>query len=444
MIDDKLVKYDNAFSKYMSDISQFTLLTREEEIELSKTIRLSKNEKNREKAINELMTRNLRLVISLAAPCNKQILGSSNISFPDLVSAGNMGLRQAVLKFNSDLGYKFSTYAIRPIQHAIWAYIDTQINTVTTPRNHRYMIGKIIQRNRENEEVSTKELAKELNTNEKNLDNILTSAVNCNALSLDTVRRNDDKEETTFLDTMVDNTESGNTNKVIASNSLKEYLLSKLYTLTSQQHVVLFLHFFSYEPLKLEDISMEMGLTIERIRQILLSGIKKLKIKVSTELDIDCDNLPLNIKRSHAKKSNDDYNVTSSYNELQEVAETINEVIIGNNAYTISQYENNVQKLNLSNLGYRICQIIKNDVRLKAFFPKEIYKILKNKIEDKAILFNKYDYDFIEKNRFKGYRWLAQNMFCNINRLHKCGKRRDIKIKSKICFPEKEVNKSIS
>lgn len=110
---------------YLNEISEFKLLTPNEEQELSKLSKLG-DEVAREKLINH----NLRLVVSIAK--NYKNCG---IDYPDLIQFGNEGLLVAVEKYNEEMGYRFSTYATYWIRQAITRGI------AITSRNIRISVG---------------------------------------------------------------------------------------------------------------------------------------------------------------------------------------------------------------------------------------------------------------------------------------------------------------
>ncbi len=105
---------------YLKEIGKISLLTLEEEMELSKRI-----VEGDEEAKNKLAESNLRLVVSIA----KRYVGRGML-FLDLIQEGNIGLMKAVEKFDVSKGYKFSTYATWWIRQAITRAIADQARTI--------------------------------------------------------------------------------------------------------------------------------------------------------------------------------------------------------------------------------------------------------------------------------------------------------------------------
>ena len=118
---------------YLKEIGKISLLTLDEELELSKKI-----EEGDEEAKSKLAESNLRLVVSIA----KRYVGR-NLSFLDLIQEGNIGLMKAVDKFDSSKGYKFSTYATWWIRQAITRAIADQAKTIRVPVHMVETINKL-------------------------------------------------------------------------------------------------------------------------------------------------------------------------------------------------------------------------------------------------------------------------------------------------------------
>jgi RNA polymerase primary sigma factor len=108
---------------YLKEIGKISLLSLDEELELSE--RVSDGD---ESAKNILAESNLRLVVSIA----KRYVGR-NLSLLDLIQEGNIGLMKAVDKFDASKGFKFSTYATWWIRQAITRAIADQAKTIRVP-----------------------------------------------------------------------------------------------------------------------------------------------------------------------------------------------------------------------------------------------------------------------------------------------------------------------
>ena len=108
---------------YLHDIDEVPLLTKEQEVELSRRVL-----KGDEKAREHMIRANLRLVVSIA-----KRFGGRGLTLPDLIAEGNLGLFKAVEKFNPEAGFRFSTYATWWIQQTIRRALINQSKTVRIP-----------------------------------------------------------------------------------------------------------------------------------------------------------------------------------------------------------------------------------------------------------------------------------------------------------------------
>jgi RNA polymerase primary sigma factor len=108
---------------YLARIGRGKLLTHQEEIDLSK-----RTKKGDKAARNRLIEKNLRLVVSVA----KKLRGRG-LSFEDLIQEGNIGLMRAVEKFDSDRGFRFSTYATWWIRQAVQRAVADKGRTIRVP-----------------------------------------------------------------------------------------------------------------------------------------------------------------------------------------------------------------------------------------------------------------------------------------------------------------------
>ena len=142
---------------YLKEIGKISLLTLEEEQNLSKRVA-----EGDEEAKRLLAESNLRLVVSIA----KRYVGRG-LLFLDLIQEGNIGLMKAVEKFDYDKGYKFSTYATWWIRQAITRALADQARTIRVPVHMVETINKMARIERQmtlelNREPSDEELAKKM------------------------------------------------------------------------------------------------------------------------------------------------------------------------------------------------------------------------------------------------------------------------------------------
>ena len=153
----KDVNINDPVRMYLKEIGRISLLTPEEEMDLS--VRVANGD---EEARNILAESNLRLVVSIA----KRYVGRG-LLFLDLIQEGNIGLMKAVEKFDFGKGYKFSTYATWWIRQAITRALADQARTIRVPVHMVETINKMARIQRQmtlelNREPSDEELAKKM------------------------------------------------------------------------------------------------------------------------------------------------------------------------------------------------------------------------------------------------------------------------------------------
>ena len=254
---------------YLKEIGKISLLTLDEEMELSAKIVAGDEE-----AKNKLAESNLRLVVSIA----KRYVGRGML-FLDLIQEGNIGLMKAVEKFDAGKGYKFSTYATWWIRQSITRSIADQARTIRIPVHMVETINKLKKVTRKlAQDLSRKptedELAAEMNVSIPKLREIIKIAQE--PLSLETPIG---KEEDSRLGDFIEDKEADAPVKMVASELLKEDLAEVLCTLSPRERDVLRLRFGMDDGRQrtLEEVGQLFGVTRERIRQIEAKALRKLR-----------------------------------------------------------------------------------------------------------------------------------------------------------------------
>ena len=254
---------------YLKEIGKISLLSLEEETKLSERI-----VNGDEEAKNILAESNLRLVVSIA----KRYVGRGML-FLDLIQEGNIGLMKAVEKFDSNKGYKFSTYATWWIRQAITRAIADQARTIRVPVHMVETINKLSRCQRQltlelNREPTDEELSKKMGISPDKIREVLKIAQD--PVSLETPIG---EEDDSHLGDFVKDERSMSPEEYTIHEMLKDEISDVLLTLTEREEQVLRLRFGLDDGSckTLEEVGQMFGVTRERIRHIEAKALRKLR-----------------------------------------------------------------------------------------------------------------------------------------------------------------------
>lgn len=264
---------EDSLKAYWRIANRIPLLTREEETELAKAI-----ENGDQSAVHKMTEANLRLVGNIARQCRRS--AGQSLSYADLVQEGNIGLIRAVYKFDYRKGYKFATYATYWIRQAIMRAIAQSGRSIQVPNHKIETFLKITKAEAKltqhlGRAPTVDEIAANLDLPQndvKDLKNIFRDA-----LSLDEPISEDNGEITTIQDFLEDKT--ARFESTIANQSQLKTIVAAFSCLSEREQNVLGLRFGLTDgyPRTLDEIGEVYHVTRERVRQIELQAIKKLK-----------------------------------------------------------------------------------------------------------------------------------------------------------------------
>jgi RNA polymerase primary sigma factor len=249
---------EDALKYYLKEVRKYKPLTPKQEIEVAKRIK-----EGDQGAITELCNANLRFVISVAKEYQHQ-----GVPLADLINEGNYGLVVAAIRFEWDKGNKFISYAIWWIKQSILQSLNEHARIVRLPVN---IISKLKQIKKEIEKFEKKF---ERDPSDTEVDYIHVPS----CVSLNTPVNEDGGE---LLDIIpCDMYESPDQVKD-ATYSVKQRLDIAMSSLSEREKEIVNCYFgITGEPMTLESIGDEIGLTKERVRQIKEKAIRKIRNNV--------------------------------------------------------------------------------------------------------------------------------------------------------------------
>ncbi|WP_299079880.1 RNA polymerase sigma factor RpoS [uncultured Paraglaciecola sp.] len=259
----------DATQLYLGEIGFSPLLSAEEEVYFSRRA-LKGDEASRKRMI----VSNLRLVVKIARRYNNR-----GLALLDLVEEGNLGLIRAVEKFDPERGFRFSTYATWWIRQTIERAIMNQTRTIRLPIHVVKELNVYLRAARElsqklDHEPTAEEIAETLHKPVRDVSKMLR--LNERIASVDTPIGGDN--EKVLLDIIADDNGHG-PEEDLQDSDIKLNIIKWLEDLNPKQREVLARRFglLGYEPSTLEDVGAEIGLTRERVRQIQVEALRRLR-----------------------------------------------------------------------------------------------------------------------------------------------------------------------
>lgn len=261
---------ENVLSIYLKEINKIPLLTREEEVQYARQAA-----KGDPLAREKLLQGNLRFVVNVAKKYQNQGLPLS-----DLISEGNIGLINAIERFDVEKGYHFISYAVWWIRQAILKAICEKSRMIRLPLNRANELVQIekVRKQLQSENGSTaeiQEVARVLNMKPELVADLIN--ISRDLVSLETPVYAE--KDSSLLGDFVEDTGYQLPEEAALERSLKDDVNSLLATLTEKEADIL-QHRFGLNgrsPLSLKEIGDRYNLTKERIRQIEKKALKRLQ-----------------------------------------------------------------------------------------------------------------------------------------------------------------------
>ena len=254
---------------YLSEIGFTPLLSAEQEVTFARRARCGDAD-----ARKRMIESNLRLVVKIARRYMNQ-----GLALLDLIEEGNLGLIRAVEKFDPEKGFRFSTYATWWIRQTIERALMNQARTVRLPIHIIKEINVYMRAARKlaqtlDREPSSEDMAEMLDRPIESVKRMF--GLNERVTSVDAPAGRD--AERPLLDTIPDE-QNIDPSVLLQNDDVKEHIDLWLEQLTEKQRAVVELRFGLHdkEAATLEDVGTELGVTRERVRQIQIEALKRLR-----------------------------------------------------------------------------------------------------------------------------------------------------------------------
>ena len=257
---------DDSLSKYFKDIKNGDLLTADEEIELATRI-----QNGDEKAVEKLVTSNLKFVITIA----KEYQGQG-LMLSDLINEGNYGLIKAAKRFDPTRGFRFISYAVYWIKQSIILGLNDNSRSIRLPAN---IINKLYKIRKDLERFEAKYGYDDISDDNKEHMEVMSIIPKCSSLN---TMINDEGDE---LVNLIPNENAKESDSLIDDDSKINSELYKIIDgLDDREKDIIECYYGirrTTEPMTLEAIGDKYSLSKERIRQINEKTIRKLRANIS-------------------------------------------------------------------------------------------------------------------------------------------------------------------
>lgn len=258
---------DELQRRYLEEINRYPLLSAGEEVELARLARAGDLE-----ARKKLIVANLKLVITIA-----RSFSTYGVPFLDLVEEGNLGLIKAVSKFDPEKGFRFSTYASWWIRQAIVRAISDSSRTIRIPIHVFQLMTRYVflAQEPDSEKLTGQEKAKRLKISLKRYRMLEELVENIRALDLAS-----SLDSYAQLARAIEPTAGTDPEKIILQQMEHEGFAELMERLSDRERLILRLRFGfdDGEPHTLAETGEELKVSRERVRQLEVRALRKLRI----------------------------------------------------------------------------------------------------------------------------------------------------------------------
>ncbi|MCO5230887.1 MAG: RNA polymerase sigma factor RpoD/SigA [Chitinophagales bacterium] len=264
-----------SIDRYLVEISKLPMVKEEQEIDLAKRIRIGEK-----KALDDLITANLRFVVSVAKQYQNQ-----GLSLNDLINEGNIGLIKAATKFDETKGFKFISYAVWWIRQSILQALMEQPRVVRLPMNKATIYSQISKITsdfeQKNEREPTDEEIAEIMGMKVSEISILKP---CLSYHVSTDQPVGEENVDTFGDFLTDNSvPRPDTN---LNEAALQYQINNALSILNPRELMIIKYYYGmnvcHQQYSLDEIGEKMSLTRERVRQLKDKSLRKIKKSANT------------------------------------------------------------------------------------------------------------------------------------------------------------------
>lgn len=283
----------NEYFKHLGKITQ--------EIDREEMARLWKRAKKGDKdAKNKIMEMNLRLVIPTAKRFQRP-----GMELMDLIEEGNLGLMQAIDKFEPEKGYRFSTYAVYWIEQYIRKYIEEQSGSIKIPSHAWGNLKRWFRAWNELKEAngrdpSLNEMAAELNLTARQVKSIMDTL--SAAKGVDSLTTLVHEEDETTLEDLISDDGKGNPHDVFLKNENQDTIKKSMEELNDRDRQVVIMRYglADNEPKTLGEVAEILGLSRERVRQIEERAVNTLRKEAQKAGILEVSPVDLRTRKLHS------------------------------------------------------------------------------------------------------------------------------------------------